>query len=238
MKQHILSILWFICDLIVPPRPTEQAVRGLVPADLHGILRVENGALPYADPRVRALVWEVKYYANPKAATLCGEILAEVLMEVAGESIGKPLLLPIPIHKTRRKERGHNQTEVLVEAALRTLESVNKISRRKVWKPTAPLWALRRPEDFLERNFIHAFEYSPHMLVRTKHTQQQQGLPKQKRLSNVAHSMEVMHPEKIIGRVCIVVDDVSTTGATFMEAERALKRAGAAEVICVALAQS
>lgn len=217
VKQYILSILWFICDLIVPPRPTEQAVRGLVPADLHGILRVENGALPYADPRVRALVWEVKYYANPKAATLCGEILAEVLMAVAGDIIGRAVLVPIPIHTTRRKERGHNQTELLAKAALRILESNHKISLQ---------------------DFVSPFDYMPHVLLRTVHTHQQQGLPKQRRLSNVAHSMEVIHSDKIVGRVCIVLDDVSTTGATFMEAERALKRAGAAEVICVALAQS
>jgi predicted amidophosphoribosyltransferase len=50
--------------------------------------------------------------------------------------------------------------------------------------------------------------------------------------------MLVKYPEQVKGHMCIVVDDVTTTGATFVEAKRALKTAGAAEVRLVALAQS
>ena len=50
--------------------------------------------------------------------------------------------------------------------------------------------------------------------------------------------MRAVYPELVEGRVCIVVDDVTTTGATFEEAKRALTTAGARAVYCIALARS
>lgn len=165
-----------------------------------------DGSLPYHDERVRALVWELKYYAHPRAVALSASFLSEELLALAQDELGKVLLVPVPMHKSRRRERGHNQTEVLCEAVLRQVPG--------------------------------SFEYDPRVLVRIRNTPQQQGLQKHVRLGNVADSMEVMHPVRVAGRVCIVVDDVLTTGATFAEARRALLSAGARKVHCVALAKS
>jgi predicted amidophosphoribosyltransferase len=49
--------------------------------------------------------------------------MAEELLAIAGEELSRPLLVPVPMHKTRRQERGHNQTEVLCAAALRHLDN-------------------------------------------------------------------------------------------------------------------
>lgn len=82
------------------------------------------------------------------------------------------------------------------------------------------------------------FHYTKHLLIRTRNTPQQQGLEKHVRLQNVKNSMEVTDPKQVAGRVCIVVDDVTTTGATFAEARRALLAAGARKVVPIALAHS
>jgi competence protein ComFC len=193
-----------VIDLVVPPRETDRLVRDLTLEDLLNI-QTEDG-LPYHDPAVRALVWELKYFANKKAAALAGELLAEELLALAQEEIGKPLLIPIPMHTARRRERGHNQTELLCVAALKHIPGT--------------------------------FEYAPRVLERTSNTNQQQGLERMKRLQNVKGSMRVVDPDCIAGRICIVVDDVSTTGATFTEAKRVLKEAKARRIICVALARS
>lgn len=195
-------MLSFLLDLIIPPRATERVVRTLSFSELQSLQTEDR--LPYHDPRVTALVWEIKYHADKRAASLAGTLLAQELIGIASEEIGKPLLIPIPMHPTRRRERGHNQTELLCEMAL--------------------------------AHVPQSFEYSPTALVRTKNTPIQQSLPRQTRLANVKNSMKAT--PQVVGRVCIVVDDVTTTGATFAEATRALKKSGARRVHCVVLARS
>jgi ComF family protein len=200
----IRDLFYAIINTIIPPRGREAQVSLLTMEDLE-LIRHEDG-LPYHDPRVTALIWELKYRANQKALTLAGALLSEELLGIAEEELGVTLLVPIPMHDERRKERGYNQTELLCEAAL--------------------------------KNIGDSFEYAPHALKRIRHTAPQQTLARIKRLKNIKNSMIALDPAKIKGRICVVVDDVSTTGATLAEAARALKKAGAAKVHMIALARS
>ena len=202
----VYSFFGYFLDLLALPRRTEAQVRNLSSEDLINLATLD-GPLPYGDPRVRALVWELKYHGSSKAVTLAGEFLSDQLLALAAEEIGTPLLLPVPMHLERRKLRGFNQTELLCESALGSFAK-------------------------------SPFEYDAHVLIRTLHTSPQQGLARHKRLKNVTRAMEVADPARVRDRVCIVVDDVSTTGATFAEAKRALRLAGARVVHCIALAQS
>ena len=234
--QHIIKVTAsfissFLLHVLFRTRPTEDLVSKLT---LYDIERLANydGTLPYADKRVRALVWEVKYYAAGSATKIAGEYLSQLLLAEASDLIGVPLLIPMPMHPKRRKERGHNQTEVLCEAAMVALGS-DKTARKKVLGPPPASESEGLP-DF----FPGGFAYASDVLLRTRHTKPQQGLERHHRLKNLTHAMAVSDPGKISGRVCIVVDDVTTTGASFAEAKRALTAAGASEVRCVALAQS
>ncbi len=215
-----------LLELILPPRASEREVERLTPGGLLTLQTAEG--LPYSDKCVRALVWELKYHANPRAATLAGELLAEELLAIASEELGRPLLVPVPMHKTRRQERGHNQTELLCEAAL---EVLSKSGREN------SLAQLPSRKEDTEDFFSDTFDYAPTALKRTKFTPEQQKLDRTTRLKNVAGSMEA-NPAVVHGRVCIVVDDVATTGATLAEAARALKAAGARRVHTLTLAQS
>ncbi len=206
MTRLFLQFFSYLRDTLVPQRRTERLIAPLTQEDVLDLRDPRTGALPYQDERVRALVWEVKYYANHHAVSLCGPVLAEALLGVGSESLGTPLLIPVPIHPSRRKKRGHNQTELLARAAL--------------------------------AHTGDSFEYAPDLLIRTRTTTQQQGLPRHTRQTNVARSMAVVHPERVRGRSCVVLDDVMTTGATLAEAARALHAAGACSVEFVALAHS
>ena len=58
----------------------------------------------------------------------------------------------------------------------------------------------------------------------------QRALNKQQRMSNLAHSMLVVQPEAVQQKHMLVLDDTLTTGASVIEAARALHEAGAASV--------
>ncbi len=77
---------------------------------------------------------------------------------------------------------------------------------------------------------------SSNVLIRTKHTLTQKDLQKQQRLQNIKNAFEVDHlidiPEMVV-----LIDDVTTTGSTLIEATHTLKLAGVTYVWCIAIAQ-
>jgi competence protein ComFC len=218
----------FLLDAVALPRRTEVLVRALTVEDLYALATDSDEPLPYHERAVRALVWELKYRGNPRAAALAGTVLSERLLAVAAEELGTPLLIPVPMHPERRAERGYNQTELLCEAALATLRRQAPESPR-----SGPLGQVLLTSGGLPA----PFNYEQEALSRTRATPPQQGLPRYQRLNNLKGSMRA-DPARVRGRVCVVIDDVTTTGATFEEAKRALTEAGARAVHCIALARS
>jgi ComF family protein len=67
-------------------------------------------------------------------------------------------------------------------------------------------------------------------LRRRKHTRSQTDLPADERQANVRDAFVVRRPERLRGACVVVVDDVSTTGATLEACANALIRAGVREV--------
>lgn len=75
------------------------------------------------------------------------------------------------------------------------------------------------------------------VLAPTRVTRDQSALDAIERASNVAGAMKVRerHRTVVRGAVCVVVDDLVTSGATLTEAARALGDSGAGEVLAVAI---
>ena len=77
-----------------------------------------------------------------------------------------------------------------------------------------------------------------HELSRVRDTPPQVGLPRRQRIANVRGAFDVPRPRKIVGQHVLLVDDVTTTGATAGEAAHALLLAGAGRVSLAVLAKS
>ena len=135
------------------------------------------------------------------AARLAGLLLEEravLSLLTAGAD-----LVPVPLHPTRRRQRGFNQAELLAAALARG----------------------------------SGLAVSPGVLVRRKDTPPQAGLSSAARRKNVAGAFAVRHRSRVMGRTLVLVDDVTTTGATAGACARALMEAGAAEVRLVTAAR-
>ena len=75
------------------------------------------------------------------------------------------------------------------------------------------------------------------VLLKSRETKKQARNKKRKdRFTNIAGSFALAHPDRITGRNVILLDDVTTTGATLDEATRVLSRAKPRKILRVTLA--
>jgi ComF family protein len=75
----------------------------------------------YADS-LRGLVHLLKYESVAPVSRVLGGMVASVIEELlplCGESV--PLLVPVPLHKTKRSDRGFNQAELIARVVVKLL---------------------------------------------------------------------------------------------------------------------
>jgi ComF family protein len=78
---------------------------------------------------LRGLIHLLKYENVTPAATPLGQKLAEVVSELlAGRSESVPMLVPVPLHKDRRRTRGFNQAELIARAAAKHFDGKVEIA--------------------------------------------------------------------------------------------------------------
>lgn len=77
-------------------------------------------------------------------------------------------------------------------------------------------------------------------LCKVRDTEAQSGLGKNdaSRRANVLSAYQVTDPALVEGWRVLLIDDIVTTGSTLSECARVLRTAGAADVVCAALARS
>lgn len=112
------------------------------------------------------------------------------------------ILIPIPLHKIKLRERGYNQAEMIAKG----------ISE------------------------VEGIQVRADIVMRRKHTQTQTQLNLEERKENMEEAFEIANGADVENRVCVVVDDVITTGATINSCAQQLMNAGATGVIAASAA--
>ncbi len=162
-------------------------------------------ATEYREQKTAArLIGALKYHGVKRAADHCADILKEHFCLAQCAPQKDWLVVAVPLHRRRLRERGFNQAELIA-------------------KNIATHYML---------------PYVPRVLVRAIHTTPQTEVSERaKRLENVKGAFVCYNAKMVRGKCIMLIDDVTTTGATFEACAHALKIAGARKVIACAIAK-
>jgi len=159
---------------------------------------------------LRGLIHLLKYEHIPTIAPPLGKLLAGTIAR-RKDLPSSLTVIAVPLHNSKQRERGFNQTTLLADATMRSL---------------------RRLRPDLE---LHL---ALQAMGRQRATETQAGLTPHQRRRNLRGAFFVRQPEKVAGRAVLLLDDIYTTGATARECTRTLLGAGANSVHVATLARS
>lgn len=100
------------------------------------------------DGQLRELIHLLKYEQVTPAAAVLGAMLAQAIrkLEIGGESV---LVVPVPLHRSKRRQRGFNQSQLIGQAALNGSGLINAQLAADVLervRPTLSQIGLTRPQ--------------------------------------------------------------------------------------------
>jgi len=185
-----------LIDMLFPLSPEEIELESFTPST--ALVPNMRAVFAYADPRVKRLIWAIKYKKSAHAIDIAGYALANALSNTHVEAI----IIPLPMTARRRRERGFDQCDLLVD-------SVQKSLQKHAGENSATVNVTVRKD----------------ILVRTAHASRQTLKNRAARIES-AHGIFKAHMTFSGQTPIIVIDDVITTGSTMNEAIDALKNAG------------
>lgn len=215
-----MAIISTILDIVFPARCLSCGKRGMdlcfdcistLPKAERECAKWIFPLFDYRHPIIKKSIHKLKYGHKRKLAFVFAEAIHQALSEELAdlaimENFQSPVLIPIPLAPTRRSERGFNQAELICQ-------------------------------NLLKQNLENILELDKNILFKPKDTKHQSHIENRtERLRNVIGSFVVKNEERIKGRNIILIDDVTTTGATLAEARKVLKQSGARKIIAFTVA--
>jgi predicted amidophosphoribosyltransferase len=222
------KLLKKIFDLIFPRRENDAAIARLSPEVFWAevprwnmpIYPYVRAIFRYKDRRAEAVVKELKESRNIHAARIAGSALASLLEDLG---IRQAIIVPLPLSKKRRRKRGYNQCELIVEFFMK---EINTRSKERSGKTGG-----QSPED----RSLH-FEVRTDILRRITDGPKSALQGRAGRLRAAEGAFEVSCTLSHIEWRIIIIDDVVTTGSTMNEAVKCLRHAGARNACGIGLA--
>ena len=218
---------------LFPVHPAELGVLGMgaleawrkLPRTGHPPLDEACSIFAYKDERVSRLVWSVKYRKSRRGAAIAGYALYRMARSwrAVVPADMTVVIVPMPVSRKRRRERGFNQCELILDA----MEKLENGDLEKKGADTRGRLAFARD-----------------LLVRVRHTSRQTMKDREERLESLqgvfaVNERAMLLPAmraKPLGYFIVVVDDVITTGSTMKDAVDTLRRAGFANTYGLSLA--
>lgn len=226
MIMQIISLLYkTVLDALFPLSEIEsemlsitpeEALLKLPPAPGYAGLAVDlqnaKSVFAYKDERVAKLVWNIKYKKSKRAVKIGGYALWRTVKERPENLLPSPIvMIPIPITERRRKERGYNQCELLIE-------EIGRLDVEKRFR--------------IESNLLVRTQHVARQTLkgRKDRIESAQGI------FAVNKHITTEELERMKSSIVVIIDDVITTGSTMFEAVETLKTAGFLDVRAISLA--
>jgi len=156
---------------------------------------------PYSDPVVRQAIWLLKYRGVNKIVEPLARVVYEKIVEELADlselhqNKEKIIIVPVPLSKERERERGFNQTMLLAKEIVR-IDSGRSL------------------------------EFRPDILKKVTDTPSQVSIKNRaERIKNLKDAFVLENKTATKNKVVVLLDDVTTTGATLNECAKVLRRA-------------
>jgi ComF family protein len=161
-------------------------------------------------PYSKPLVKKSLHYFKYRFIAKLSQPLAKIILEEFDKANFPifDLILPVPLHSKKLRHRGFNQSELIAK--------------------------------YLAKNMATGFEInlSKNNLIRIKYSQSQMNLKNTaERKENVKNSFKIKNPAEITGKNILLIDDITTTGATLESCAQILKKGEAKSVFATVIAR-
>lgn len=170
----------------------------------------------YKDERIWRLIWSIKYKRSAAGTAIAGYALYQVLRSYA-TIVPRTIVIPMPITGRRRRERGFNQCELLVDEIEKLDIGELGIEKRLI--------VVR---DLLVRKIHKSRQTLKDRAGRLESAQDifavNEGVAQ--KINNYDLRFKIDDPQSMNGQIIIVIDDVVTTGGTIKDAVSTLRQAG------------
>ncbi len=163
-----------------------------------------------SSPAVRELIKKFKYNLATDINKFWFQVIVDFISTVwqtSGWPISDIIIIPVPLHRKRRRERGFNQAQLIA---------------RNIFE------VLKKDHPNIQFDDLN--------LQRMKFTKQQAKLNRAERLINLEGAF-AWSGDVVLSKNIILVDDVFTSGATMQECARVLKNSGANKVYGLTMAR-
>lgn len=179
----------------------------------------------YKNKAVKRLIWELKYKNQREVVLFWAKILTEEMIANMVDCIpcssrdsknfnaSSIYILPMPMSLEKGKDRGWNQTEELLKSCEIILEN-------------------------FYNNFISCVHIDYDLVERSDRTNQHKLKTKNERMKNLNNIFKIKNGAgKLLGKRFLIIDDVTTTGASLSELKKVLKENGAISTTSITLAR-
>jgi ComF family protein len=203
-----LGIAEFAPSETNPAKPEECRPCSLVPPAFDRAV-----AFGVYESTLRSLIHMLKYERIESVARKLAATLTRQVVELCSQATGEVLVIPVPLHGSKQRERGFNQSDLLARALVTSV------------KRQSPALLLT---------------VAAGMLQRKRATESQATLTNVQRRRNLrgAFFVSAKDAAKVSGCEVLLIDDIYTTGATARACSETLKKAGAAKVWVATVARA